>query len=319
MIAEEVSTEATVIHSSQQRSILIRCQQAALNDLYCQGHFKVPIHLAFGHEPVAVALAEAVQPGDQVVLSHRNLHYQLSFGASLTDIVKEFLLREDGLAQGRYGSMNLINPDRGIIYTSSILGNNLPVAVGVALSQVVRASPNCTWVVTGDGAIEEGAFAESLLLSRSANAPLVTIIEDNGWSLATSIEERRSPINLKDLVGAYGVRYLEAQDKSVYSSLQVLAEARSIALSQQTPVVVHVPVDTLGGRWVDDSNANSGRRFINYHAGPAKDITLDDIEETIFASEDPLDSALKEPWAPSFIEDTKSKIRMELAWTTSLK
>jgi len=319
MIAESVVTEVTGVLSPGQRAIRIRCQQAALNELYCQGYFKVPIHLAFGHEPVAVALAHAVEPGDQVVLSHRNLHYQLGFGASLSDVVKEFLLQEDGLANGRYGSMNLINPNQGIVYTSSILGNNLSVAVGVALSQVVRNSSACAWVVTGDGAIEEGAFAESLLLSRTVNAPLITVIEDNGWSLATSIEERRSPINIKELVGAYGVRYLEAKDKSVEACVEILAEARSIAMGQQTPVVVHVPLDTLGGRWVDDSNAISGRRFINYHAGPAKDITLDGIEETIFASEDPLGTTLAEPWAAAFIEDTKSNIRMELAWTTSLK
>jgi TPP-dependent pyruvate/acetoin dehydrogenase alpha subunit len=319
MISEEIIIEDNTVLSVRKRAIRIRCQQAAINELYCQGYFKVPIHLAFGHEPVAVALANAAQSGDQVVLSHRNLHYQFGFGASLTEIVKEFLLEEDGLAQGRYGSMNLVNPDRGIIYTSSILGNNLSVAVGVALSQVVRESSACSWVVTGDGALEEGAFAESLLLSRTVNIPLITIIEDNGWSLATSIEERRSAINLKALVGAYGVEFLEATGKSVEARVEVLAEARSIALGQQTPVVVHVPLDTLGGRWIDDSHVASGRRFINYHAGPAKGITLDGIEKTIFESEDPLESALKEPWAVEFIDNTKAEIRMELAWTTSLK
>jgi TPP-dependent pyruvate/acetoin dehydrogenase alpha subunit len=319
MITESVVTEVTDVLSSEQRAIRIRCQQAALNDLYCQGYFKVPIHLAFGHEPVAVALALAVETGDQVVLSHRNLHYQLGFGASLSDVVREFLLQEDGLAGGRYGSMNLVNPNQGIVYTSSILGNNLSVAVGVALSQLVRKSTACSWVVTGDGALEEGAFAESLLLSRTVNAPLITIIEDNGWSLATSVKERRSPINLKDLVGAYGVHYLEANDKSVEACVAVLTEARSIALGQRTPVAVHVPLDTLGGRWVDDPNASIGRRFINYHAGPANGITLDGIEETVFESEDPLESALAEPWAVEFIEDTKAELRMELAWTTSLK
>lgn len=319
MISEKDIIKETTVHSLKRRAIRIRCQQAALNELYCQGYFKVPIHLAFGHEPVAVGLANAVRCGDQVVLSHRNLHYQFGIGASLTEIVKEFLLKEDGLAQGQYGSMNLINPDRGIIYTSSILGNNLSVAVGVALSQVLRESSACSWVVTGDGALEEGAFAESLLLSRTVNTPLITIIEDNGWSLATSVEERRSPINLKALVGAYGVEYLRPTDKSVEACVKCLGEARSIALGQQTPVVVHVPLDTLGGRWIDDSNAASGRRFINYHAGPAKGITLDGIEKTIFDSEDPLESTLKEPWAAQFINNTKAEIRMELAWITSLK
>jgi hypothetical protein len=46
---------------------------------------------------------------------------------------------------------------------------------------------------------------------------------------------------------------------------------------------------------------------------------LDGIEETVFESEDPLESALAEPWAVEFIQDTKAELRMELAWTTLLK
>lgn len=319
MIANHDVTEKDPVLSPAQRALRIRCQQALINELYVKGLFRIPIHLAFGHESVAVGLSIAVRPGDQVVLSHRNLHYQLSLGASLSDVVREFLLQDDGLAGGRYGSMNLINTERGIVYTSSILGNNLSVAVGIALSQVVRDEQACTWVVTGDGALEEGAFAESLLLSRSLGIPLVTIIEDNGWSLATSIEERRSTIALDLLVGAYGVRYLETKDKSVDACVDVMEEARAIAVAERTPVAVHVSLDTLGGRWIEDTASASGLRFINYHAGPAKDIALASIQETVFASEDPLASAMTESWAATFIAETTSELRTDLAWTTSLK
>lgn len=300
------------------QAIRIRCQQFLINELYCKGLFKVPIHLAIGHEAVAVGLAAASRSGDRFVLSHRNLHYHLSLGASLSDVVKEFALQDEGLAGGRYGSMNLISPDSGIAYTSSILGNNLSVAVGVALSQVVRDERSCTWVVTGDGAIEEGAFAESLLLSHSLRAPLVTIIEDNGWSLATSIIERRSPISLDLLVGAYGVRYLEADGTSIESCLAALVDARAVAVEEQLPVAVHVPLNTLGGRWVEDHASAGGQRFINYHAGPAKDIVDMAVQEVTFADVDPLTSAMAEPWAAGFIEETISGLRADLAWTTSL-
>ena len=319
MIAMDEVDERSAKLTPVQRAIRIRCQQAAINDLYNGGLFRIPIHLAFGHEPVAVGLALAMTDGDQVVLSHRNLHYQLAVGASVSEVVREFLLQDDGLAGGRYGSMNLINPAKGIAYTSSILGNNLSVAVGVALAQAIRNERACTWVVTGDGALEEGAFAESLLLLKTLSIPLITIIEDNGWSLATSVEERRSHISIDLLAGAYGVRYLKANDKGIEACIEVMQAARNFAGLERTPVVVHVPLDTLGGRWVDDSGSSTGRRFINYHAGPAKEVTLSNFKEALFASEDPLAEVLTEPWVEAFIEEVRSELGMELAWTTSLK
>ena len=36
----------------------------------------------------------------------------------------EYYLRETGMASGQLGSMNLSNPDKNVIYSSSILGNN---------------------------------------------------------------------------------------------------------------------------------------------------------------------------------------------------
>ncbi len=319
MIAINEVAERVAKLTPEHRAIRIRCQQAAINDLYNTGHFQVPIHLAFGHEPVAVGLALAIADSDQVVLSHRNLHYQLAVGASVSDIVREFLLQDEGLAGGHFGSMNLINPAKGIAYTSSILGNNLSVAVGLALAQMVRAEQSCTWVVTGDGALEEGSFAESLLLSSTLRIPLVTIIEDNGWSLATSVEERRSDIAIDLLAGAYGVRYLKAKDKSIEACVEVMQAARDLAGLERTPVVVHAPLDTLGGRWVDDPRSTSGRRFTNYHAGPVKEITLKNIMKADYASKDPLAELLAESWAGSFIEEVKSELGMDLAWTTSLK
>lgn len=319
MIATDEGAERVAKLTPGQRALRIRCQQAAINDLYSEGLFRVPIHLAFGHEPVAVGLALALADGDQVVLSHRNLHYQLAVGASVPDIVREFLLQDEGLAGGRYGSMNLINPTMGIAYTSSILGNNLSVAVGLALANVVRDEQACTWVVTGDGALEEGAFAESLLLSRSLSIPLITIIEDNGWSLATSIEERRSPISIDMLAAAYGVQYLKAKDKSIEACVEVMQAAREFSASEGAPVVVHVPLDTLGGRWVEDAGSVSGRRFINYHAGPAKEITLANIKDAVFASEDPLADVMTQSWVGAFIEEVAEELGMDLAWITSLR
>jgi len=296
--------------------VKIRVQQLLVNQLYLAGRFKIPIHLALGHEHLALSLAKAKNEGDEIVLSHRNLHYQLALGGNLSEIVKEFFLHEDGLANGRYGSMNLINPNRNIIYTSSILGNNLSVAVGIAFGQKISNQENVTWVVTGDGAIEEGAFAESLLLSKSIKSPLIIIIEDNEWSLGTKISERRSPIDLENLAKAYGAEYVLCDGKSLIDSVNKYKEARTLAVMLNSPVIIHSTVTTLGGRWIEDTNLPNGKRYINYHAGPAQGLKENIFDNLVLNEDDLLEKRMSNLRSIDKISELIESLSEELSWTT---
>ena len=296
--------------------VRIRIQQLLINQLYLAGRFKIPIHLALGHEQIALSLTKARDNSDDVVLSHRNLHYQLALGGSLSEIVKEFLLQEDGLANGKYGSMNLINLKRNIIYTSSILGNNLPVSVGIAYGQKISNQKNVTWVVTGDGAIEEGAFVESLLLAKSIQVPLIIVIEDNEWSLGTKISERRSPIDLEKLAKAYGAEYIMCGKESPVESINKYKEARSLAIAFNSPVIIHAKVTTLGGRWVEDLNSESGKRYINYHAGTVQGLKDNISENIILSDEDLIAKSISKLNSMDKINELVKELSTELAWTT---
>ena len=163
----------------------LRATQLEINKRLSSGAFKVPIHLGLGHEAVAVTCVAALGASDTIFLTHRNIHFQIALGASLEDLENEYLLKPTGLANGKLGSMNLMNPRSGNIYTSNILGNNLAVALGAGLATSISGSSDVSWVITGDGAIEEGVFYESLLLSASLRLPIVYLIENNDWSLAT--------------------------------------------------------------------------------------------------------------------------------------
>ena len=144
--------------------ISIRIKQLIINQLNKNNRFKIPIHLALGHESIAVSVMSNLGSNDTIFLSHRNIHYNLFGIKDFNKVVDEFFLKKTGLVKGKYGSMNLFNIKNKIVYTSSILGNNFSVAVGSALSAIIENKTNFTFIVTGDGAIEEGAFYESLLL-----------------------------------------------------------------------------------------------------------------------------------------------------------
>ena len=252
----------------------LRISMLLINDLIKKKTFRVPIHLALGHEAIAVAISAIMEADDRLLLTHRNIHYNLARNPDLRQEVDEYLLRESGLAGGHDGAMNLTNPEAGIIYTSSILANCLPVATGVAMGQKVRERHAVTIAVTGDGALEEGAFFETLMMANSLSLPLIVLIENNEWSMHTRIEERRCDIDLKSLSDGFGMDHYMLSGNDAADYVDTLADIRRKVIAAQKPCLVEAALSTLGAFTVAD-DATGGERLINYHHGPAPRLSLE--------------------------------------------
>jgi len=259
-----------------ERVVWNRIAQLLINEDYRNGLFKIPIHLALGHEALAVALDAAMLSEDRVVLTHRNIAYNLARAKDFTALRDEYLQKPGGLAQGKLGSMNLANRGKGIPYTSSILGNDFAVGAGVALA-LKQSGRGVAFALGGDGSLEEGIFYETLVFAKSQTLPLVVLIENNEWSMATHITERRQPIDLTSLAQAVGASYVALTGNNVEVYKKVLTDARALAQSKG-PVLLEAAVHTLGD-WVKQEE--KGPRLINYHAGPAPEVTFDGIAATI--------------------------------------
>lgn len=264
-----------------------RCSQLLINERYKQKRFTVPIHLALGHEAIAEALCHALEAGDQLVLPHRNLHYQLALKAPVEALCNEYQGLPSGLAGGRRGSMNLTWPQQGQVYTSSILGNNLSVACGLALGQKVRGLGQLVVVVTGDGAIEEGAFYESLLFCKSHALRMLILVENNDCSLATTIAERRCPIDLAAFAQAFDLPYFRLEGNQGPEYLAALTDCRRQMLERPGPVCLEVMLSTLGDYTLITPDYPHGK-WINYHAGPAPKVELSQGALLVDDARDPL-------------------------------
>ncbi len=250
--------------------IRVRSQQLVINNLIIQKKFKIPIHLALGHEALSVAIAQNFSKDDKLLLTHRNIHYHLSLNKSLNSSIEAYELKKKGLESGKYGSMNLINKKKGIIYTSSILGNNLPVSLGVAYAQKKK---NIVFVVTGDGAIEEGTFWESCVLAKSLNLKLIFLVENNDWSMYSSIKDRRSNINLKKFSDSIGLKYLFLESNNVFDYFKKIKLFKQSIQNNNSPGIVEVKIHTLGFKTIQKENK---KKFINYHHGGIKDLKFFD-------------------------------------------
>ena len=267
--------------------IWLRLAQIAVNNRYKKGDFNVPIHLAMGHESIAIAVDSVMNKTDCLFLTHRNIHYNLGRMGTLKEDLDEYYLRDSGLAQGHLGSMNLSNKDKNIIYSSSILGNNLAVGSGFALGNKINNPQGVVFISTGDGAIEEGVFYESLLFLKSNNLPSIIIVENNEWSLGTRIHEIRANIDLKKLTSSFDIEYLLLEGNDPFEYLNHLKLLRSNAELNKTPVVVEVKLTTFGFWRLKNADYPEGK-FVNYHAGPAQDLQVKEYPLIGSSFDDPL-------------------------------
>ena len=215
------------------------------------------------------------------------------------------------MAKRKLGSMNLMNPSKGIIYTSSILGNNISVSMGVALSQKIKFQNGFTIVLVGDGSIEEGSFHESLLMAKSLKLPILVIVENNEWSMATRIHERRCDIDLEKFTSAYGIKFTKLIGNNPVEYIKKLKNLRDYSIENGEPICIEVHVTTLGDWRMKTTDYPDGK-FINYHAGPAPSVELKTCPAVIESSnKDPV-YALKDFFSELEIIEISESIRKEL-------
>jgi len=245
------ATAAEEIERDDALAVLrLRYWQHLLNEMLKQKQFTIPIHLDFGHEAAAVALDRCMGPHDTLCLTHRNCAYNLIRAKSLDPILSHYRLAQSQNWPGLMGSMNLASVGTSIGYTSSILGNNLPVAAGIAMNRTLTTAPGVVFVLTGDGAMEEGSFWETLVFARSHSLPLVIIVENDNHSMSSTIAQRRAAIDVAKVCAGVGVHYASAMGADLAKTKRALAEARAQA-AERGPACVELQLKTF-----------------NQHAGP---------------------------------------------------
>src|SRR5947209_7374868 len=146
-------------------------------------------HLADGAEASIVGSLAAIEDGDQLMATYRCHGYPIVLGTDPRAIMAEIYGRQDGLCGGYGGSMHLCDPGRGFLGTSGIVGQGIPHATGVAFAAQLRNQSQVVLCFFGDGASKQGAFHESLNVASLWKLPVVYIMENNNYNVATRSEQ----------------------------------------------------------------------------------------------------------------------------------
>jgi TPP-dependent pyruvate/acetoin dehydrogenase alpha subunit len=121
--------------------------------------------------------------------------------------------------------MHLIDKSVGFYGTSAIVGNSIPIGVGLSFNLIKSKKKNISVVYLGDGAIEEGSFYESLNLAAVKKLPTLFVCENNLYSVYSPLSVRQPKNrNVKKMVKSIGVDSLESDGndiKKVFNSCKI--------------------------------------------------------------------------------------------------
>lgn len=235
----------------------IRRTQLEIERRYPKDEMKTPVHLCIGQEAIAAAVASCLNKNDYVFSNHRGHGHYIAKGGDLRAMIAELYCRETGCSRGRGGSMHLVDPDAGLLGSSSIVGGGIPIAVGAALSISMRKTGQVSVVFFGDAATEEGVFYESVNFAVLKNLPVIFVCENNFYSVCTHQSKRQAIDNIYSRLEGCGMPGYRLDGCDVMGAYSVAEKCVNDSRAGKGPSLI----ESRAYRW-------------RGHAGPGPDYRL---------------------------------------------
>lgn len=222
--------EKNILIDMYRKMVLIRRFEEKVRELYMLGKIKGLAHPYVGQEAVAVGVCEALDKNDCILSTHRGHGHSLAKGIHPKYLLAELFGKVTGVCKGIGGSMHTTDPEKGVIFSSAIVGGTIPIAVGVGLALKMQNKNNVAVSFFGDGAVNTGAFHEALNLASLWKLPVIFVCENNQYALSTSVKRSLSAKQIVDRAFAYNMPGIVVDGMDVIAvyqaSLKVVERAR---------------------------------------------------------------------------------------------
>jgi len=239
--------------------MLARAFELQNRALYAGGNFPQSC-ASIGQEAAGVGVVKALAAHDLILTNHRSASHLLARGADPGRLLAEIMGRSTGYCQGKSGPLHVSAKDLGVILTSTIVGGELSLATGVALSVSMQDSDSIVACIFGDGAAAEGIFHESVNLAAVWNLPVLYVCENNQWQAYVHRGETMLTDRIATRAAAYGIEGITVDGNDAEAVYEATREAAAAERRHRKPILLetytyrttgHTEADTMG--YVDAS------------------------------------------------------------------
>jgi pyruvate dehydrogenase E1 component alpha subunit len=257
-INQSLSAERKIELYSQMVRIR-RFEQAALK-FYNAGRIGGFLHLYIGQESVAVGTLSLCGENDHNITAYRCHAHALTVGMNMNECMAELFGKATGCSKGKGGSMHFFAPDKNFWGGHGIVAGQTPLGLGLAYGLKYLGKEGCCLCYLGDGAVNQGAFHESLNIASLFGIPVVYVIENNGYSMGTS-QKRSSAYTgcLAQRAEAYAIEWDVIDGSDIYEVRSKTHIAMERARKEHKPTVLEIDTYRYYGHSVADANAKKYR------------------------------------------------------------
>jgi pyruvate dehydrogenase E1 component alpha subunit len=231
-----------------------RFEQVSLQH-YQAGRMGGFLHLYIGQESVAVGCVSLMGENDHVITAYRDHGHALAVGMNMDECMAELFGKATGCSKGKGGSMHYFAPDKNYWGGHGIVAGQTPLGLGLAYGLKYRGLKGAALCFLGDGAVNQGAFHESLNLAALWDLPVIYVIENNGYSMGTS-QARSSAYTdcLAKRAEGYGMAWDHFVGEDLYEVRARVQTAIDRAHQESKPTLLEIATYRWEGHSVADAN-----------------------------------------------------------------
>ena len=196
------------------------------------------LHSSIGQEAVPTGVCAHLRDDDYVLGTHRSHHHCIAKGVDLNEMMAELLGKATGTNKGKGGTMHIADITKGMLGANGVVGSNIPVATGVALSAKVQGKDSVSVVFFGDGAANQGSLHESMNLAGIWKLPVLFVCENNRYAESTPVEYAVAGTSVANRAEGYAMPGVTVDGQSALDMFEVAGEAVARARRGDGPTLI---------------------------------------------------------------------------------
>lgn len=234
----------------------IRNFDLKVNQLVKKGKIPGMTHFSVGEEAANVGAIAAINPDDLITSNHRGHGQSIAKEIDLNGMMAEIMGKATGTCKGKGGSMHIADLENGNLGANGIVAGGMGISVGAALTQKLKNTGKIVVCFFGDGAVNEGAFHESVNLASIWKLPVIFFSINNMYGISTPIKNVINVDYNYQRSCAYGIPgYLVEDGNDLLAVYEQTKKAADYVREGNGPVFIEV----LTYRWLGHSTSDPGK------------------------------------------------------------
>ena len=232
--------------------LLIRRFEEKCGQLYGMGQIGGFCHLYIGQEAVIVGISMVMEKGDSTVTSYRDHGHIIMAGTDPKLVLAELMGKATGSSKGKGGSMHLFDIPNKFYGGHGIVGAQVPIGTGIAFADKYKGTNNICYTFLGDGAVNQGQVYESFNMAALWGIPVLYIIENNEYSMGTSVKRSTAMTELYKKGISFGIEGKQVDGMNLDEVVKAVAEASEFVRNTKTPFILEMKTYRFRGHSMSD-------------------------------------------------------------------